>query len=282
MKESLPTKSEKMQNRLTKEKRISVINEYQNGLNCTELAQKYRISPSAIFQFLKRKGIKLKTQSELQRKYSLNENYFDVIDTEEKAYFLGLLFADGYVHHKSHQIVLSLQKQDSDIVRTFQKALNSSRPLLNIKPTNGKEQIRLVVQSAKMVKTLNSLGCFQGKSFLIQFPTIPKELEKHFIRGYFDGDGSIGINKSQFKPRLRVSICGNKKFLNELKRILPLSQYNGKPIKMRSIFRLEFSCNSALNFLNWLYINASIYGRRKYQIYNSALNILRFGQNLRV
>jgi len=85
------------QRRLTHKEKTELFTKYESGkYTGADLAKEYPISLTAISALLKRHGYKAKSQSELQRKYNIDETFFDVIDTEEKAYFLGFLYADGY------------------------------------------------------------------------------------------------------------------------------------------------------------------------------------------
>jgi len=268
-----------MQKRLKHIEKEKILDLYNANLNCTQIALKYGVSCQAIYQFLKRKGVALKTQSELQRKYSLDETVFETIGNEKKAYFLGLLYADGYIYKKKNTISLSLQDKDLDIVSSFQTFLNSNRPLLTICYPNPswRPQYRLVVQSPRIIKDLEKLGCTQNKTFTLKFPSLHFELNPHFIRGYFDGDGSVWVlNRKSCKSNLYANLMGNKEFLEDLIKIVPID-CKAHIRKQRSIYSLDFSCKNAIRFLEWLYSNASIYGSRKHNNYNASLNILRLG-----
>ena len=97
------------QRRLTHREKTELFAKYETGkYTAVDLAKEYPVSSTAISALLKRHGYKSKTQSELQRKYEVNESFFDVIDTEEKAYFLGFLYADGYNNTDRNSVNLSL------------------------------------------------------------------------------------------------------------------------------------------------------------------------------
>lgn len=113
---------------------------------------------SSIRSLLLKRGVKLRTKSEIYRKYSLNQNYFDCIDTEAKAYYLGLLYADGYNNEKGGEIHLSLQEEDKLILEKFLKELKSNQTLifLNLqeKNKNRKNIYRLSISSKQISKRL--------------------------------------------------------------------------------------------------------------------------------
>lgn len=188
-----------MQHRLNNQEKQELVEKYKAGnFTCTDLAKIYNISREAVGGLLKRRHILINNnQSQLQRKYTLDESYFDEINTEAKAYFLGLLYADGYNNEERNCVQISLQEQDKEILELFNKEIKSNRPLLflNLKKYNKNNQncYRLSISSVKISKRLKELGCLQKKSFKIIFPTFLREdLIRHFIRGYFDGDGSFG------------------------------------------------------------------------------------------
>lgn len=200
------------------------------------------------------------------RKYKLNENFFELINKEEKAYFLGLLYADGYVNEKNNLIELTLHKQDNDILNKFITFIypNNDRPLKLIR----NKYYRLVINSKKMVNDLKKHGCFQKKTFNIKFPTtIPDGLLQHFIRGYFDGDGCVYIENNM----LNISIIGTIDFLNEIQKILikkcELNKTifdNRQPNRKNNIRGLRYGGNIIINRIYcYLYNNATIFLERK-------------------
>ena len=81
---------------------------YYDGFNCSEIAARLGCSTSNIFQNLKRWGVPLKTKTELRQKYTIDDTVFEEIDTPEKAYWLGFLFADGYNSGKDVKLILHI------------------------------------------------------------------------------------------------------------------------------------------------------------------------------
>lgn len=199
------------------------------------------------------------------RKYTLNENYFEKIDNQEKAYFLGFMYADGNVTEAQAHCNLTLQKKDKKILERFKTLLNYTGPLHQI---NRNKAWRLIICSSKIKKDLINKGCMPNKTFKIEFPLwLREDLKVHFIRGFNDGDGSIFISKR----KLKVSIGGRKDFL---KAILNLSKINGhlKKYDYCKIFHLRFHSSFAVSFCNWIYKDATIYLERKYKKYIDFMN----------
>jgi hypothetical protein len=158
-------------------------------------------------------ALKLKRSYTIRRTYKINEHYFDTIDSNDKAYFLGLLFADGYNNQKHGLISISLIKEDSKVLNKLsEKIYLEPKELYHIQSNLGcsKPQEKLVISNRNISNQLLKYGCFQNKSQTLSFPNnIKKELIPHFIRGYFDGDGCIYINKNNYPT---ITIIGTYNF----------------------------------------------------------------------
>lgn len=198
------------------------------------------------------------------RTYSLDDNFFEEINNEAKAYFLGLMYADGCLwggpEKKRYMINLGLEKTDKAVVETFKKVLSSTRPLYRITSRGYSltESICLSVSSKKLFNDLINLGCTPKKTFTLKFPSfLPQENLHHFVRGYYDGDGWV----SSTKGNLMTGLGGTYDFLSGLQNRLNFA--NGRIGRDRSIFRLVYSCSQANIFLDWIYQNATILMRRK-------------------
>jgi len=165
------------------------------------------------------------------RKDLFNQNYFETIDTFDKAYFLGLLMADGYVNHK--YIKLSLQEDDKPILEKFKSIVNSNREFYftdkrRIKKKS-KNQFVFALYSVKMVRDLEKYGVIKAKSHKTYFPNIPEEFYSHFIRGVFDGDGCLTISK---KGDAQFYIIGNDLLIKKIQEIL-MKECNLKETKLK-------------------------------------------------
>ena len=154
----------------------------------------------------------------MQTKYSFNENYFETIDSEEKAYWLGFLYADGYVVNndvdKQYRVCLTLNENDKGHVELFKECLESNNSIRTVcTKLNDKEYFssQFYIYSKKMVNDLYNNGCVQNKSLILKPPVIIDNLVGHFIRGYFDGDGSIYYDKK--RDRYVFSILGTNEVL---------------------------------------------------------------------
>lgn len=241
---------------------------YQKGYSSPVLGQKFGVSASAICGLLKRRGIKRRDASAAARRYQLNEHFFDYINSEVKAYWLGFLMADACIYR--NEIILQLQAKDSEHVRKFAAAIETNKPVRII--PNGKNMAALIeVRSAIMVEALKKQGITARKSFTAIPPSLPNPLMKHFWRGMIDGDGSI--THSGHRPHLKLfgSYATCKAFaewaLLQLERQVNVHKH-------KTIYDVVIGCKPAILLLDRLYTNAKIYLERKYA---RAMTILELG-----
>ena len=133
------------------------------------------------------------------RKYKLNENYFETIDTEEKAYWLGLIYADGCLHIRTNGVktfCLALKEEDGYIIEELNSALDSEYKVKHNVNNWNTRYSRLDINSKLFCEHLENKGVHPNKTTECLFPTqeiVPINLRKHFIRGFMDGDGCISI-----------------------------------------------------------------------------------------
>ncbi len=253
---------------------------YKSGKSYKELAQIYRCDPSYMGILLKKAKILLRTASETQRTYRLDENYFDEIDCEEKAYFLGFLYADGYHYEKTATITLTLVESDREILEKLNALIykNNIRPLNFVDRSldyvrygkRSKNQLRLTISNQHISRQLKAFGMMQAKSLIIKFPEwLREDLQRHFIRGYFDGDGSIHIRKADNIPC--VSFCsGSIEFLKHLQTVfkqhLGLSKTTIFKHKQNKAFAFTYSGRKSTSLIkDYFYKDAKIFLARKYK-----------------
>ena len=272
------------QRRLTHKEKSELFTKYETGkYTGADLAEYYNISSVAVNALLRRHGYKAKSQSELRRKYNIDETFFDVIDTEEKAYFLGFLYADGYNNTDRNSVNLSLKEDDKEILEILNNLLQPNKPLqyVEIKDTNSSNQYRLVIANKHISQKLVELGCVKAKTHTLTFPTeeqVPSCLIRHFVRGYFDGDGSVSGDKQK-----QFCFVGTMDFLLPLQQIL-IKELNFSKTKLdrrhkdrdNNIRSLRYcGVNQCITFRDWLYKDATIYLERKKKIFDSCTSFER-------
>lgn len=211
----------------------------------------------------------------------MNYNYFDCIDTEEKAYWLGFIYADGYISKPermykgkikrgNYKFEISLKADDVLHLEKFKTAIEYDKDI-KISKTNfiRSNRCRISFNNKHFWNTLNDYGCTPVKSLNLKFPNDDifknKKLIKHFIRGYIDGDGSIAYKNAKHTD-FQLRILGTEHFLNNLQKKLPLEKLN-KLYKDINIFELCFNSSRGLYVCKYLYEDASIYLNRKMDRY---------------
>ena len=160
---------------------------------------------------------------------------FEIIDTEEKAYWLGFLYADGSVGSKEDKIELGLAEKDLKHIEKFRDFMNITNKISYRESTRS---YRISFRSSKCKQDLINKGCIPKKSLILEFPNekqVPNNLIKHFIRGYFDGDGSIAKNKN----KVRATIISTEDFCWGIKNYLDSININSKIYHCKSQYVIE-------------------------------------------
>lgn len=230
-------------------------------------------------QYLAKKYGILKNMSESRRIYHYNEDYFSVIDTEHKAYWLGLLYADGSVCYEdgTPRLSIALKEEDKYLLEVFLNDLESNAMVKTYEKKSGKYKGNhysgIYIRSKKLCDSLESHGCIRRKSTTKTFPTsIPDELIPHFIRGYFDGNGSVFISKEKHWRHgtivdvLHFRIMSTENMVRVIDKYLRL---HGRitvahPEYNTNMFELAYKRRKkARQFYEYLYGNATIWMERK-------------------
>jgi len=246
---------------------------YLSGLSGLEIAKIYNVPHGKIYWLLKKAEISLRNNRINSRKYLINHNFFQVIDTQEKAYWLGFMMADGYITARqySYNVGIALAIKDKTHLELFNKALESTYPIKEYIQTQGyapgTRYCRLLISSKKLFQDLENLGVVERKSLILKMPTVTQNLRRHLIRGYFDGDGSWSIAKKS-KYKYAFKLCGTKEILEEV--LLELHAYSklyDRHKRNNNNFYISISGKKVLDIMEYLYQDASIYLDRKYQRY---------------
>jgi hypothetical protein len=253
--------------RLTPEQKAEMIELYTSGqIKIPRLLdEKYGIYHGSCYFILKRRNL-IKYSNAAQHRL-FNENYFENIVTEKQAYFLGLLAADGNVSNKRNTISLSLNVDDGlDLIEEFKKELNStgSIKIYTDKRTDHKRKSMATIQftSQKTKEDLQKIGLGPKKTTDLAYPKINKELDKHFIRGFIDGDGSF-----HYKREILVfSLVGTKSILESIQQILE-EELEITPRKLMKhvtgVYYLSLAHKNTLKLREWIYKDCSIAMKRK-------------------
>ena len=214
-----------------------------------------------------------------RQKYKFQENFFEIIDTQEKAYWLGFLFADGNVYKKRNSYYIKLSVCDKEVIERFKQDISAEYPITVTYSNNRINPLySITICSKKMGLDLIDKGCVPCKSLILEFPkNIPKWLNRHFIRGYFDGDGCVCVYNKKYThtclsgvknyvyKRIAINICGTKEFLSKLCSIINIGHVYKEKRKTANCYRLECQDKKRIMRLyNYLYYKSSFCLYKKY------------------
>lgn len=249
------------------------------------IANDMEVSEKFISKIMEDNNIPKRNNREQALKYSCDENFFEEIDTEEKAYWLGFLYADGYITERKTEkssliLGISLSVKDIEHLYKFKKSLKSNHNINKYKVVSGykvgADYCRILIFSNKLCNDLIKQGCVKNKTDILTFPNIKKELKKDFIRGYIDGDGSLVIYKSRNKKNCSIHICGTKEILLGIEDYLEINNKLIRRYKDRTNnnFYITIGGNLQVKRISkLLYGDSTIYLERKYNKFLEIQNI---------
>lgn len=261
---------------------------HNQGLSLANIGAIYGVSRTAVSNWLKKYAIPRRSKSKARllalKKGKFEDKEYHDFDrrffnewSPSMAYLLGLVFADGHVRHNhdnghaDHYLTFGFQAS-SELPQIISNLLDSQKPPLGIM-SSGYPQLRLAFGDEQLVHRLIELGVPSGKkSLIMEYPNVPSELGRHFIRGFFDGDG--GVYYSGRKPKTgrrpvqvrfyssslaflngilqRLSSCGFVGYIyEEGRRIHELPQGNALYIEgaYRLVYNRRAACFGIYDFL---------------------------------
>lgn len=254
----------------TPEERQFILDKYlKEGWTLKEIAEKFHSKSNTISKYIKLWGYEIKRKGTISNR-RLNENYFSKIDTEIKAYFIGLLFADGSVilgkNGRSSSISLELIETDKNILDLLKKELNSDGNLYYNKRKNRQNgTFTFSVRNQKIADDLSKFNIIPNKTYKANKIVVPVGFEKDFLRGFIDGDGSIYKHKKDNSWHL--SITGHSyeiiKQFSELMNNLIDYKKDKKITLYNNVYRYILNGQYAIKLMDLLYADANIYITRK-------------------
>lgn len=268
-----------MSKRYTKEFIDKCYIEYSEGVSISKIASEHNVDRHSLSKALKRHFPDLVVSRRNYNKITgtpLNSKFFSVIDSEEKAYWLGFLYADGYLKKDKPVIELSLKSSDKEHLLKFLNSIESDSKIYDRSIKLNKKQYpssRVCLYNRELHSNLESLGCMNNKSKILRYPTfLNKDMERHFIRGFFDGDGSITLESNSLDRVSRVRIfSGSEVFIKELS--ARLNRYLDIDINYvwdRTCFALVYGRKEEkIKVLDYMYKECNIYLDRKYTMYKN-------------
>lgn len=241
-----------------------IIDDYVNHyLGTMELSHKYNVNRTRIQRILIRNNIKLRRRTP---RIKVNHFFFSEYN-EISCYWAGFILADGYIRTKNRfTLEIKLQKRDLNHLHKFKKDIEYMGDI-----KERKTYYSITISSSEIVNNLNKNFEIKNKKSLICYITnkIPKIFLKDFIRGYFDGDGSITYTTTDTINLLgtETTVDFIRNYFHDYVGIKLRSKEIPAIIKNGNIYVINYSGKSAFNCLNHLYQNSTRFLDRKYVKY---------------
>jgi len=179
------------------------------------------------------------------RLYKINEEYFNTIDSHEKAYILGFLYADGNVGTKNSCISIKLSTVDVEVLEFIKREIEYTGPIRHNLISN-REYSTLAFNSSMMKQHLTSYGIVPNKTYeSMVLPICPNEFLCSMLLGLFDGDGSIWRIKNEHGDvvEFAVNFSGNDSTLSEIRKILLNNDISTGTVRYRYGQNRRCSCS---------------------------------------
>ena len=250
-----------------------IISEYADGVPIYKIVKKYKTSHESVTK---------RSISKNSQKYIINENYFKTWSSN-MAYILGFIGADGCVING--QLIITLQMRDVEILNFIKKELNCGHPIIygyTILNNKKYDTVKLRIRNKEICNDLSKLNIIPRKTFVLAMPeNIPEEYKIDYIRGNFDGDGSVDENyptnargcKTK-SPQIRTRFCGSEKIMTEIRDILTIKGLRNVNIhKKYKIYTIEYSTFDSIKFYDLMYYSQNIlYLKRKRDKFLNIIN----------
>lgn len=244
-------------------------NKYESCIPLIKLQQEYKISYDRIKNIVKDCN---QISSSKRLNPTLLEDYFENIDSEEKAYWLGWIISDGAITNQPEkskfQLEITIKQEDEEILHLLEKDLN----VFNKVYPSQQIYSRFSLGCKKIVQDLAKMGISQNKSFIVKVPNFDEKYNSAFIRGIFDGDGGFTTyTRSSGQKCQELSFCGNEYVitwvLHTLLKNIPNLTHNSIT-KENSIKRIRWSSKKDIKLIrDYIYKNHNNhYLKRKYNL----------------
>lgn len=247
------------------------------GITLDKVAKTVGITRKTLSKYVNQAGIEI---TQPLRKYSYDDDFFEIIDTEEKAYWLGFIYADGSIIEAPNgmwkKLEIGLKESDRGHLIKFLKDIGGSEKQIQnrIATVKGKQynSCRVGISCTKMCDDLIGHGASIRKSLTLTFPKhLDEELMRHFLRGYFDGDGCISY-RSQY-GKYRIALVGTESFLNSFLDYfcnMGITKVRLQRKQNQKAYQFEKQGKDMRLILKTMYKGATVYLERKYNLYLAA------------
>ena len=255
-----------------------LVEKYNNGDSLAKLGRQYNLDPRTVKRILQENGIKIRSQKEQnkyspqnQRVYNINDMYFSV-QSPNMAYLLGFIAADGCIYEKTNVIKIALSSTDNSFLLKIKEELQSESPIMHYQTKDGYNVSELKFSSFQIKKDLADYNIIPRKTYNFKFPMkLKKEYYKDFIRGYFDGDGSVS---TAGKEAIRWQLISHEKDI--LNHILNYFEEFGIPkvsiyTDHNNNYYIQYSTTATKHIYDILYYDNCFCLDRKYNKYRDLL-----------
>ena len=269
---------------LSQEEIKEIVNMYKNNFSIRKISEITHYSRPKLTKLLEQTGVKT-NKGNHYRKYFFNFDFFETIDNELSAYWLGFIYADGNITKKGEygeqEFKISISNKDIKLLEHFKKDINSTYPIrFDCSKGLQHKMCLLSMRSQKTVEDLKNKGVVENKSLILEFPScsqVPQHLLHHFIRGYFDGDGSISKTTKGSYDDYQVSFVGTQKFIQQLYSVLQMGSVFPDKRKSNSWYLSISGNRQIIKLFDYLYKDATRYLDRKYNTFNDLL--MKYSEN---
>ena len=261
---------------IPKEIEDKIIKNYNAGMGLVASGREFNISDYIVRRILVDNNIYIRSYRESasisnqnRKKYHCNESYFK-IQNSDMAYILGFLAADGTVRKDCNEIKITLAAKDSELLEKIKDKLEYSGNIKYATTSKGFDIATLTITCQEYKKDLAEYNIIPQKTFTFSIPEkLKKEYWVDFIRGYWDGDGTIC---TAGKSAIRSSVCSARK--ETLEQILDFleQEYNIPQVSIQlraganTLYYIQYSNNSTKKLFHALYYKDNLlYLDRKYK-----------------
>ena len=209
------------------------------------------------------------------RKYGVNDDYFDN-ESSNMAYILGFLAADGTVAKNGNRIKIGLSSVDRKFLELIKEELGAESNILDYETSNGYMVSEFSFTSQKIKQKLTEYNIVPGKTETFTFPiNLSKKYWVDFIRGYFDGDGSVG---TAGPSAIRWQICSHRPQVLETIVEFLFEEYGIPKVSVQKnehgnsfLYTIQYSNNSTRKIFQIIYTPNSLYLPRKFEKFKSII-----------
>ena len=198
---------------------------YSADHSLNQTSNHFKISVYMVKKALNETSTPIRTRQEQnnitnqRRTFKVDDNYFECLNPEN-TYYLGFLAADGCVRPNRNEIKIGLSSIDRQWLEIFKQDLQIEREIKDYLTPKGFQVSEICFSSSRIKETLANYDIVPNKTIKeISMQNIPNELKIHYIRGFFDGDGSFSWNKNTKQAMVKI-VSHKQNILKEIQNIM--------------------------------------------------------------